>query len=78
MTDHTYRVTEIVGSSPDGIEPAISSAVTRASQTLRHLDWFEVVQVRGQITEGQVEPHRGESENNAPGLPQPGRSTLVR
>ncbi|MFY9888916.1 MAG: dodecin [Streptosporangiaceae bacterium] len=54
MTDHTYRVTEIVGSSPDGIEPAINSAITRASQTLRHLDWFEVVQVRGQIADGQV------------------------
>jgi flavin-binding protein dodecin len=54
MTDHTYRVTEIVGSSPDGIEPAINGAIARASQTLRHLDWFEVVQVRGQIAEGQV------------------------
>jgi hypothetical protein len=54
MTDHTYRVTEIVGSSPDGIEPAINSAITRASQTLRHLDWFEVTQVRGQIVDGQV------------------------
>ena len=54
MTDHTYRVTEIVGSSPDGIEPAINSAITRASQTLRHLDWFEVIQVRGQIVDGQV------------------------
>jgi hypothetical protein len=54
MTDHTYRVTEIVGSSPDGIEPAINSAITRASQTLRHLDWFEVIQVRGQIADGQV------------------------
>jgi len=54
MTDHTYRVTEIVGSSPDGIEPAINSAITRASQTVRHLDWFEVIQVRGQIADGQV------------------------
>ena len=54
MPDHTYRVTEIVGSSPDGIEPAINSAITRASQPLRHLDWFEVIQVRGQIADGQV------------------------
>ena len=54
MPDRIYRVTEIVGTSPDGIEPAINSAITRASQTLRHLDWFEVIQVRGQIENDQV------------------------
>ena len=54
MTDRTYRVTEIVGTSPDGIEPAIGNALRRAAQTLRHLDWFEVIQVRGQIEDGQV------------------------
>ncbi len=54
MTDRTYRVTEIVGTSPEGIEPAIRSAVQRAAQTLRHLDWFEVTEIRGQIVDGQV------------------------
>jgi dodecin len=54
MTERTYRVTEIVGTSPEGIEPAIRNAVQRAGQTLRHLDWFEVIQVRGQIADGQV------------------------
>jgi hypothetical protein len=54
MSERTYRVTEIVGTSPDGIEPAISSALHRAGQTLRHLDWFEVTQVRGQIVDGEV------------------------
>lgn len=54
MTDRTYRVTEIVGTSPDGIEPAIRSGIARAAQTLRHLDWFEVTEVRGQIVDGQV------------------------
>jgi flavin-binding protein dodecin len=54
MTERTYRVTEIVGTSPDGIEPAIRGALTRAAQTLRHLDWFEVTQVRGQIVDGDV------------------------
>jgi dodecin len=54
MTDRTYRVTEIVGTSPDGIEPAIRSGVRRAAQTLRHLDWFEVTEVRGQIVDGEV------------------------
>jgi flavin-binding protein dodecin len=54
MPDRTYRVTEIVGTSPDGIEPAIRNALHRAAQTLRHLDWFEVTQVRGQIEDGRV------------------------
>ena len=54
MTDRTYRVTELVGTSPDGIEPAIRNALQRAAQTLRHLDWFEVTQVRGQIEDGRV------------------------
>jgi flavin-binding protein dodecin len=55
MSDRTYRITEIVGTSPETMEEAIRNGVARASQTLRHLDWFEVTQVRGQISEGQVE-----------------------
>jgi flavin-binding protein dodecin len=54
MTDHTYRVTEIVGTSPEGIEAAVRNAVGRAGQTLRNLDWFEVTQIRGQIDGDQV------------------------
>ncbi len=54
MSERTYRVTEIVGTSPEGIEPAIKNALRRAGQTLRHLDWFEVTQIRGQIVEGDV------------------------
>jgi dodecin len=54
MSQRTYRVTEIVGTSPDGVEPAIRSALRRAAQTLRHLDWFEVTEVRGQIVDGEV------------------------
>jgi flavin-binding protein dodecin len=52
--DHTYRVTEIVGSSADSIDQAIRNAVTRANTTIRHLDWFEVTQIRGHINEGEV------------------------
>ncbi|HWN33227.1 MAG TPA: dodecin [Pseudonocardia sp.] len=52
--DHTYRITEIVGTSPDGIETAIRNGVARASRTLRNVDWFEVTEVRGQITDGEV------------------------
>jgi dodecin len=54
MTDRTYRVTEIVGTSAEGVEPAIRNALHRAAQTLRHLDWFEVTQIRGQIVDGSV------------------------
>jgi len=55
MTNRTYRVTEIVGTSPDGVDDAIKNAIARASTTLRHLDWFEVVGVRGQVKDGAVE-----------------------
>ncbi|MEV6636789.1 dodecin [Actinoplanes sp. NPDC051470] len=54
MSDHTYRVTEIVGSSPDGIDQAVRNGITRASQTLRNLDWFEVTQIRGHLEDGDV------------------------
>ncbi len=54
MADHTYRVTEIVGTSPDGIETAIDNALQRAGQTLRRLDWFEVTEIRGQIQDSAV------------------------
>ncbi|MEU1922262.1 dodecin [Streptomyces albogriseolus] len=54
MSNHTYRVTEIVGTSPDGVDAAVRNGIGRASRTLRHLDWFEVTQVRGQIEEGRV------------------------
>ncbi|HEX3712571.1 MAG TPA: dodecin [Trebonia sp.] len=54
MTNHTYRVTEIVGTSPEGIEPAIRNAMARAGETLRNLDWFEVTQVRGQIEGSEI------------------------
>ena len=54
MTDRTYRVTEIVGTSPDGITEAVDNGIKRAGQTLRHLDWFEVTNIRGQVTDTSV------------------------
>lgn len=51
MSNHTYKVIELVGSSPDGVQPAIENAISRASQTLNHLDWFEVKEIRGSIGE---------------------------
>ncbi|ALC19053.1 dodecin [Streptomyces pristinaespiralis] len=58
MSNHTYRVTEIVGTSPDGVDQAIKNGISRASQTLRGLDWFEVTQVRGHIVEGRIEHYQ--------------------
>lgn len=58
MTNHTYRVTEIVGTSPDGVDQAIRNGIGRASQTLRNLDWFEVTEVRGQIENGRIEHYQ--------------------
>jgi flavin-binding protein dodecin len=55
MSDHTYRVTEIVGTSPNSIDQAIHNGIARASMTVRRVDWFEVLQVRGQIKDGNVE-----------------------
>jgi dodecin len=49
MSEHVYKSVEITGSSPDGVTQAIDVAIAKASRTLRHLDWFEVVAVRGQI-----------------------------
>jgi dodecin len=54
MSEHTYRVTEIVGTSTEGTDQAIHNAVERASQTLRNLDWFEVMEVRGHIEDGRI------------------------
>jgi flavin-binding protein dodecin len=52
--DHTYRVTEIVGSSPESIDQAIRNAISRAGATLRNLDWFVVTETRGHIADGDV------------------------
>ena len=55
MPDHTYKITEIVGSSPEGIDAAIRSGINRASESLRNLDWFEVTEIRGHISDGEVQ-----------------------
>jgi hypothetical protein len=54
MSEHVYRLIELVGSSEKSIEDAIETAIGRASTTLRHLRWFEVVQTRGHIEDGRV------------------------
>ncbi len=49
MANRTYNNTEIVGTSPDGVDQAVSNAIAEASETLRHLDWFEVQSIRGHV-----------------------------
>jgi flavin-binding protein dodecin len=54
MTDHTYRVIELAGSSEISHAHAIENAIARASKTTRNLRWFEVTQMRGEIEDGEV------------------------
>lgn len=54
MSDHVYKSVEITGSSPEGVTQAVDRAIEKASQTLRNLDWFELVGVRGHIEDGKV------------------------
>ncbi len=54
MTDNTYRVIEIVGTSTTGIDDAIASGIARAAETLHNLDWFETTTIRGHIEDGKV------------------------
>lgn len=54
MPDHVYRIIEVAGSSEQSIEDAIKNAVSRASRTLRQVGWFEVVQTRGHVEDGNV------------------------
>ena len=51
---NTYKVTELVGTSTTGVDDAIRHALDRASATLRHLDWFEVTDIRGRIGDGSA------------------------
>jgi flavin-binding protein dodecin len=54
MNEHVYKTVEITGSSKTGMKEAIETAVNKAAQTLRHIDWFEVVQTRGTVVDGAV------------------------
>jgi flavin-binding protein dodecin len=54
LSDHVYKTVEVTGSSEDSVDDAIRRAVAKASQTLRNLEWFEVVGLRGHLEEGAV------------------------
>jgi flavin-binding protein dodecin len=50
----TYKITELVGPSPTSFAEAVRAAVAEASKTLRHIDWFQVVEERGRVADGKV------------------------
>ncbi len=54
MSDHTYRVIEVVGSSTETIDDAVRRAIADASATIRHIGWFEIVETRGHVVDGKV------------------------
>lgn len=54
MSEHTYKMIEVVGSSTQGSDDAVRNAVARAGKTLHNLDWFEVVETRGHLADGKI------------------------
>lgn len=54
MSDNVYKTTEVVGSSAESVSQAISRAVEKSSETIRNVEWFEVVNIRGHVTDGSV------------------------
>jgi hypothetical protein len=69
MSNAGYRKTEIVGTSPDGIETAVGNGIGRARKTLRNLDWFEVTEIRGFVGEtadDSIDCYQGHDEGRLP------------
>ena len=54
MSAHTYKLVELVGTSPISTDEAIRNAVTKASATVKHIDWFQVIETRGHVDNGKV------------------------
>lgn len=54
MSDHVYKIVELVGSSPVSSDEAIRNAIAQASKSIRHMDWFEATEIRGHLADGQI------------------------
>jgi flavin-binding protein dodecin len=54
MSHHVYKILELTGSSPSSIEDAVNTAIAKANETVRNMQWFEVVETRGHIQDGKV------------------------
>ena len=55
MSDHVYKITELYGSSPKGLEAAIENAVAKAAKSVRNMRWLQVTEIRGHLDEGKVQ-----------------------
>ena len=54
MTDHVYRLSELVGSSTTSVDDAIRTAIRKAAETVRNIEWFQTEEIRGQVVDGDV------------------------
>jgi flavin-binding protein dodecin len=54
LSAHTYKLIELVGSSPDSTDEAIRNAIQKASVTVKHIDWFQVIETRGHVHDGRI------------------------
>ena len=54
MSDHVYRVTEVVGSSSESVQQAIRNGIARVSRTVRNVEWFEATEIRGRVEDGEI------------------------
>jgi flavin-binding protein dodecin len=54
MSEHVYKLIELVGSSTTGTDDAIRNAIETAALTVRHIDWFEVAEMRGHVVDGRI------------------------
>lgn len=55
MSNHVYRITEVVGSSPESVQQAIRNGVARVSATVRNVEWFEATEIRGHVVDGEID-----------------------
>lgn len=58
MTAHTYKIIELVGTSPNGTDEAIRNAISKAAQSIKHMDWYEVIASRGHIVDGKIQHYQ--------------------
>lgn len=54
MTEHLYKKIEVVGTSSQSFNDAVTMAIAKAGETIKHMSWFEVVEQRGAIVEGKI------------------------
>jgi flavin-binding protein dodecin len=54
VSEHVYRLSEIVGTSPTSVDDAIRTGIRKAAQTVRNIDWLQIGEIRGQVVDGEV------------------------